>query len=347
MKLSVDSEIGELECVIIHRPGKEMTRLTPETKDDLLFDDVLWLERAQEEHDAFAELLTSRGVEILYFQELLAQTLEEPEARSFLLDNVFTDEQLGEIAAPPVHAWAHEAPAEDLAEVLIAGLTKAELLERVPSASSVVLSCLDDDDLLLSPLPNHLFTRDTSAWVYRGVSINSMCRTARRRETLNYRAVYTWHPRFAETQFPIWNDGAHGPGMSIEGGDIEIIGNDAVMIGVSERTTPQGVEFLATQLFAGGIREIIAVMMSKCRSQMHLDTIMTMVDHGIFTKYSGVGMLPTLTLRPGARPGRVDVTRNDPEDMHHVIARAMGLDEVRILITPQDSRAAAREQWDD
>ncbi|SDN40817.1 arginine deiminase [Actinomyces ruminicola] len=347
MKFSVASEIGELATVILHRPGREMNRLTPDNKDELLFDDVLWLERAQQDHDQFAAILKQRGVNILYLQDLLTDTIEVPAAREYLLEGALTPDHTGLTAAPTVRRWAEEAPAAVLAEVLIAGITKAELLEQLPGVSSMVMSSIDDEDLLLSPLPNHLFTRDSSSWIYDGVSVNTMRRTARRRETLNYRAIYRWHPLFANADFPLWNDGTLGREMSIEGGDIQIIGNGAVMIGVSERTCPQGVEHLAAKLFAGGIREVVAVRMHKSRAQMHLDTIMTMVDRGTFTKYAGAGMLPTVTLRPGDSPDEIEVRENAPELMHQVIAEALGLDEIVVLTTPQDSRSAAREQWDD
>lgn len=347
MKFSIDSEIGELETVIIHRPGKEMNRLTPENKDDLLFDDVLWLERAQEDHDQFASVLRERGVNVLYLQDLLTETIKVPEAREYLLESALTPEHTGPTVATTVRRWAESAPADVLAEVLIAGITKSELLEQLPGVSSMVMSAFDDDDLLLNPLPNHLFTRDSSSWIYQGVSVNNMHRSARRRETLNYRAIYRWHPLFADADFPLWSDGTRGRNMSIEGGDIQIIGNGAVMIGVSERTSPQGVEHLAQSLFAGGVREVVAVQMQKNRAQMHLDTIMTMVDRATFTKYAGVGQLPTMTVRPGDNPGELDVTENAPDDMEKVIASALGVDEITVLTTPQDSRAAAREQWDD
>ena len=231
--------------------------------------------------------------------------------------------------------------------MLIAGITKAELLERVSCPDSLVLASMDDDDLLLAPLPNHLFTRDTSCWIYNGVSINSMMMPARQRETINYEAIYRWHPRFANASFPVWSEGTQAGPATVEGGDVQIIGNGAVLVGVSERTTAQGIERLASRLFAGGkVNRVVAVEMSRTRAQMHLDTVMTMVDVGTFTIYGGLGMLPTLTLRPGDG-GQINVTRNDPEDMYRVIAQALGIDDLTVLITPQDSMAAAREQWDD
>ena len=347
MDFSVDSEIGKLRQVILHRPGNEMLRLTPQNKDHLLFDDVLWLERAQEEHDQFARVLTDRDIEVLYLSDLLAQTMEVPEAREYVLDRVVNENTNGPSAAEPLRALAQGLSGAKLAEVLIAGITKAELLQRTSCPDSLVLASMDDDDLLLPPLPNHLFTRDTSCWIYNGVSINSMMMPARQRETINYEAIYRWHPRFEGSDFPVWSEGTQAGPATVEGGDVQIIGNGAVLVGVSERTTAQGIERLASRLFAGGnVNRIIAVEMSRTRAQMHLDTVMTMVDVGTFTVYGGLGMLPSLTMRPDGDK-RISVTRNAPEDMYRVIAQALGVDELNVLITPQDSMAAAREQWDD
>ena len=347
MDFSVDSEIGRLRQVILHRPGNEMLRLTPQNKDHLLFDDVLWLERAQEEHDQFARVLTDRGIEVLYLSDLLAHTLEVAEARDYVLDRVINENTNGPAAAETLRALAQGLSGTDLAEMLIAGITKAELFERTACPSSLVLASMDDDDLLLPPLPNHLFTRDTSCWIYNGVSVNSMTMPARQRETINYEAIYRWHPRFSNADFPVWSEGTQAGPATVEGGDVQIIGNGAVLVGISERTTAQGIERLSSRLFAGGkVNQVVAVEMSRTRAQMHLDTVMTMVDVGTFTTYSGLGMLPTLTLRP-RDDGGLDVTRNDPQDMYRVIAQALGIDDLTVLITPQDSMAAAREQWDD
>ena len=347
MEFSVDSEIGKLRQVILHRPGNEMLRLTPQNKDHLLFDDVLWLERAQEEHDQFARVLTGRDVEVLYLSDLLAQTLEIPEARDYVLDRVVNENTNGPSVTEPLRALTDGLSGAELAEVLIAGITKAELLERTPCPDSLVLASMGDDDLLLPPLPNHLFTRDTSCWIYNGVSINSMMMPARKRETINYEAIYRWHPRFAGSEFPVWSEGTQVGPATVEGGDVQIIGNGAVLVGVSERTTSQGIERLASRLFAGGrVNQIVAVEMNRTRAQMHLDTVMTMVDVGTFTIYGGLGKLSTLTLRPDGDK-QISVTRNAPEDMYRVIAQALGVDELNVLITPQDSMAAAREQWDD
>ena len=348
MALSVDSEIGVLRQVILHRPGAEMLRLTPQNKDDLLFDDVLWLERAQEEHDHFAKILTDRGVEVLYFADLLAEALKSPEARALALDHAFTENCHGPGIVGQLHEMAEAMPAAELAELLIAGITKGELIERVSPRDSLVLSSMEDEDLLLGPLPNHLFTRDTSCWIYGGVSINSMRMEARRRETLNYQLVYTWHPMFAEQDFPFWCEGLAAGTATVEGGDVEVIGNGSVLVGVSERTSPQGLERLASRLFASGrVERVIAVEIGKARAQMHLDTVMTMVDRATFTVYANLGLRPTLVLTPGDEPGSIVVERRAPEEMYRTIAQGMGVDEITVLTAPQDSRSAAREQWDD
>ena len=225
MALAVESEIGRLEQVILHRPGDEMKRLTPQNKDDLLFDDILWLAEAQEEHDKFANVLRSRGVEVLYMQDLLAQSLDNSEARTHVLENTFTPATFGPLAVDNIRSHFSTLPSEELARILVAGLTKNELLENTSAPSSVVIAGMDGDDLVLEPLVNHLFTRDTSCWIYNGVSINSMRLPARRRETVNYQAIYRWHPLFANEEFPVFNFGSMDGTGAVEGGDVLIIGN--------------------------------------------------------------------------------------------------------------------------
>ena len=309
MKPYVGSEVGRLKQVLLHRPGKEMLRLTPSNKDDLLFDDVLWLERAQHEHDVFAETLRSRGVEVLYLADLLAEALADREARERVLDVVVTEEACGAGIEEAVRNYAESLPEAELAELLIAGVTKAELLDRSDVQESLTLRTLGADDCLLAPLPNHLFTRDTSSWIYGGVSINPMCRPARVRESVNEEAIYLHHPRFADADFTVLGDGVGSGFASVEGGDVLVIGNRSVLVGLSERTSPQGVERLALQLFeAGEAERVVAVEMPKARAQMHLDTVMTMADEGTFVKYAGLGMLRSYTIRPGdgKRPLRGD-----------------------------------------
>nr|WP_246006256.1 arginine deiminase [Georgenia muralis] len=344
----VASEVGNLRQVILHRPGREMSRLTPSNKDELLFDDVLWVARAQAEHDRFAQVLTERGIEVLYLEQLLAESLENVDARRYVLDHVVDERVYGLGAIDSIRNHADNLDSATLASHLIAGVTKRELLEEIVEPDSIALQIMAPDDFVLAPLPNHLFTRDTSCWVYDGVAVNSMRKTARMRETVNYEAIYRWHPRFATSAHHVWSPGTAGGVATVEGGDVLVIGNGSVLIGLSERTSPQGVERLAAKLFAEGSAErVIALRMPEARAFMHLDTVMTMVDQESFTKYAGLGMLPSLTIRPGATPKELSVTTHAEEDMHKVIAGAIGLDDIRILTTPQDAHAAEREQWDD
>ncbi|HYH30468.1 MAG TPA: arginine deiminase [Pseudonocardia sp.] len=344
----VDSEVGVLRQVILHRPGLELKRLTPGNKDRLLFDDVLWVARAQEEHDGFAALLRDRGVTVHRFGDLLRTTLEIPEAHKYVLDRIFDDRVYGPLAIDALRNCFDAMDPDTLTAHLIGGITKREVLDRIPEPRSVALHVLDADDFVLEPLPNHLYTRDTSAWIHGGVAINSMRKKARMRETVHYEAVYRWHPLFAGAGYTLWSDGsANGPATT-EGGDVLVLGGGALLVGLSERTTPQGVERLARRLFAGGeVDRIVALRMPQTRAFMHLDTVLTMVDPETFTKYAGLGMLPAYTIRPGDSEKELHVTDHRPEDMHTAIADALGLPSLRVLTAEQDVHAAEREQWDD
>ncbi|MDA0567649.1 arginine deiminase [Streptomonospora sp. S1-112] len=348
MVFSVTSETGRLKQVIVHRPDLELSRLTPSNNDALLFDDVLWAQRAREEHDAFTALLRARGVRVHLFGELLEEALALPEARAHVLDSVLDERFFGPMAVDSLRAAFEAMDSATLRRFLVGGITKAELLERMPEPKSVWFHTLDPHDFVLTPLPNHMFTRDTSCWIGNGVSINVMRKKARRRETIHYEAVYRWHPMFAAEPFELWNPGrAWGP-ATIEGGDVMPIGNGSVLVGLSERTRPQAVELLAHELFArGGARRLLGLWMPKARAIMHLDTVMTCVDEGVFTKYAGLGMLPSYTIEPGDTDKELKVTDHPPEDMHRAIAEAAGLDDIRVLTPTQDVFSSEREQWDD
>ena len=344
----VDSEVGRLRQVILHRPDLELKRLTPGNKDRLLFDDVLWVHRAQEEHDRFADLLRDRGVTVHLFGELLRTTLEIPEAKKYILDRIFDDRVYGPLAIDALRNCFDAMDTDTLAAHLVGGITKREVLDRIPEPRSVAFHVLDPDDFVLEPLPNHLYTRDTSAWIYGGVSINSMRKKARMRETVHYEAVYRWHPLFTGERFAVWSEGSVNGQATTEGGDMLVLGDGAVLIGMSERTTAAGVERLARRLFAGGeVDRIVALRMPETRALMHLDTVLTMVDQQTFTKYAGLGMLPAYTVRPGDNEKELHVTDHRPEDMHAAIAGVLGLPEIRVLTAEQDVHAAEREQWDD
>ncbi|WP_101790328.1 arginine deiminase [Nonomuraea indica] len=327
----VDSEVGTLRQVILHRPGLELMRLTPSNCDELLFDDVLWVKRARQEHDAFADALRERGVTVHLFDELLAETLKLAEARAWVLDRVVTEPAFGPTLAPPLRLELEAMPADVLTRHLIGGLTKREL---GLAADSLCLAGLGDDDFILPPLPNHLFTRDASAWIYGGVSLHPMAKPARRRETTHVAAVYAFHPLFAG-QAPLWFPAEAEQPASIEGGDIHVVGDGTVLVGMSERTTPQAIELLARRLFeAEAADRVVVAALPRKRAFMHLDTVMTMVERGVFVVYPELPPLRSFTLTPGLR-----VRENDD------LFAALGA--TRVLRAEQDVWAAEREQWDD
>jgi len=344
----VGSEVGRLRQVILHRPDLELKRLTPDNAADLLFDDVLWVAEAQAEHDAFASALRERGAKVHYYAELLTETMQFPAAREYVLDRVFDARRHGPLAVDSLRGALEGMDAATLTRFLIGGITKREILDMIPEPKSIAFRSLDTDGFVLAPLPNLLYQRDTSCWIYGGVSINTMRMQARMRETVSDEAMYRWHPMFAAGGFEIWYHGADGGPASIEGGDVLVLGNGAVLVAMSERTTPQAIEMLAHRLFSAGAADcVVAIDMPKRRAFMHLDTVLTMADHGVFIKYAGMGMLPSYTVQPGSGPRELKVTDHPPEDMHAAIAAALGRSKITVLTATQDVHSAQREQWDD
>ncbi|WP_433255447.1 arginine deiminase [Streptosporangium sp. CA-135522] len=356
MAFHVDSEVGRLHRVLLHNPELALKRLTPSNKDDFLFDDVLWVQRALEEHEQFQQVLRERGVTVYMLADLLHETIDIPEARKHILDSVIDERYFGPMAVDALRNAFDAMDSSVLQPYLTGGITKRELLERGTDPKSLAFHTLEYDDFVLPPLPNHLFTRDTSCWIYDGVSVNAMKKKARQRETVNYEAIYRYHPMFAsgydnpgqDDGYNVWMSGLTAAPATIEGGDVLVIGRDTVLVGMSERTQPQAVEMLARSLFAkGSAKKIVALNMPKARAFMHLDTVMTNVDVGVFTKYAGLGMLPSYTVEPGDTEKELKITDHPAEDMHKAIARALGLDDIKVLTPTQDVYAAEREQWDD
>jgi arginine deiminase len=347
MTFDVQSEAGQLRQVIVHRPGLELSRLTPRNVGELLFDDVMWAKKAKEEHDAFAETLRERGVRVHYFGQLLGETLERPEGRAFVLDRLCTPELLGPNLIGPLRRLFDDLDGPALAEFLVGGVLKADL--HPAGAHSLKWDMLRADDFVLPPLPNHLFQRDNSCWIYRGVSVNPMAKPARQRETLHSRAVYRFHPMFAAADFTRYygdDDASHQP-ATVEGGDVHVLGHGAVMIGMGERSTPMAAEILAGALFrAGQASRVIAVELPASRAMMHLDTVLTMIDRDTFVQYPYLERQPrSWTLTPDGGDYTVSVARN--RDLWETVAEVLGVDKVTVLSTDEDIRAAEREQWDD
>jgi arginine deiminase len=341
----VGSEVGRLRSVLLHEPDLELTRLSPSNVHELLFDEIMWVERAQLEHQAFAQVLRERGIEVLLLADLLAETLAEEAARKELLDRVVTIDAFGQSLAPDVREWFESLPDSELARYLIGGVIPDDL--PFPPKGLVGAS-FQPTTFVLPPLPNQLFVRDTSAWMYGGVSINPLAVPARRRESLHLEAVYRHHPSFASVEFPVWYGGDgpdHYPAV-VEGGDLLVIGNRTLLVGMGERTSPQGVEALARRMFeAGALDRVVAVELPKMRTYMHLDTVLTQVDRDAFVVFPGLRqrMRPFVVTPGGASHLHVEAA----DELFVTLARILDVPRIRTFETGGNELLAAREQWDD
>lgn len=343
----VHSEIGKLRKVLVHRPGLEVARLTPNNCKEFLFDDVLWVKQARVEHMAFVDMMRHRGVEVLLLRELLEETLRDPEARRWLLDRRITENAVGVGLARDLHACFMEMDAERLSNILIGGLNRAELPIE---AKGIVAPILEPHEFLLPPLPNQAFTRDSTAWIHDGVVLNPMYWPVRRLETLNVVAVYKFHPAFRDANFPVWwgdVDEDHGF-ATCEGGDVMPVGNNTVLIGMGERTSPQAVGQLARALFArAGVQRVVACRLPKKRSYMHLDTVFTQCDRDVVTVFREVvDGIHAFSLRPGEREGEISVVEENRPFLS-VVEEVLGVKKLRVVETGGDAYEAEREQWDD
>ncbi len=361
-QFGVYSEIGKLRKVLVHRPDLSLKRLTPANHDELLFDDVLWVEHAQKEHDAFVTHMRDWGVQVFYLQDLLTETLAaSSQARETITRLVITENTVGVALVEPLRALLMSLDPEVLATHLIGGLTKGEARAMLDISAFERASLLGvtthDDAFILPPLPNSLFTRDASAWIYDGVSINPMYYQARHLESYNVGLIYHYHTMFREAEFNFWlpllneeecrfNTETFGR-ASIEGGDIMPIGNKTLLVGYSERTTGQMIEQLAARLFAAGaVERIIVAHMTRDRAHMHLDTVFTMLDHDAVTIYPAVvENIRAYSMRPGDNERQFHIT---PEKSFlDAVADAMQVKKLRVIATGGDEYQQAREQWDD
>jgi arginine deiminase len=344
--IGANSEVGTLRTVIVHRPDLAHERLSPTNCHDLLFDDVIWVRRARQEHDAFVDLMRERGVEVLLFHDLLTETVEQADAREWVLTRRLRPEEATVMFANDLTAWMTEMPADELATRLTGGVTVQELPDSV---ASVIKDAMRPTDFVIAPLPNQLFMRDTSAWIYGGVSINQMYWPARQHETLNLEAVYRFHPRFRDAGFQIWYGGFdHDWGSaSIEGGDVMPVGDRVVLIGQGERTTARAVGILAQNLFAAdAARLVIGALMPKGRAAMHLDTVFTFCDRNVVTIYEPVvsEILPVL-YRPDGNGGvKAEISKRSFLDE---IKDTLGIEDLKVVTTAGDEFEAERTQWDD
>ena len=343
----VHSEVGKLRRVLVDRPGAALARLTPSNCEELLFDDVLWVKQARVEHMTFVDAIRHRGAEVVFLREALAETLRDAAARRWLLERRVNENTVGVGLADDLKAMLMEMDADALSLLLMGGMSKAELKFE---AKGVLAPVLRPQDFILPPLPNHLFTRDTTCWIYGGVTLNPMRWNARKMETVNIAAVYGFHPDFRDAGFPVWwGDPDNDYGLAtLEGGDVMPLGNGLVLVGMGERTTPQAVGQLARALFAqGGAERVIACKLPVERASMHLDTVFTFCDRDLVTLFADVvDGIAVYSLRPGEKDWQIDV-REEKRHLTEVVAEGLGLPRLRIVQTGGDAYVAEREQWDD
>jgi len=345
--LGAYSEVGKLRTVLTCRPGLAHQRLTPSNCDEMLFDDVFWVQAAKADHHDFTTKMEDHGVEVLEMHQMLSDILKNEAAFNWIFQHKFTENQIGIGMTDELKSWLKGLPTDKQAEFLVGGITVGDVPFKTQGMFGLYLG---RDGFISPPLPNMIFTRDTSAWIYGGVTVNPMHWAARRQETLLTTAVYRFHPRFQNPDVKIWWGNPEidfGP-ATLEGGDIMPVGNGAVFVGMGERSTPQAVGQLARALFAAGAAtRVVACQMPKSRSAMHLDTVFTLCDRTTATSFVEVAdQIRCYTLRPGDKAGAVDV-RAETRHIFEIVAEVLGIKALRIIATGGDSAEQEREQWDD
>ncbi|KVE33989.1 arginine deiminase [Burkholderia sp. TSV86] len=351
-EVGVHSEVGKLRTVLVSSPGLAHQRLTPSNCDELLFDDVMWVNQAKRDHFDFVSKMRERGVEVLEMHNLLTETVTNPVALKWILDRKITADSVGIGLVDDVRAWLESLEPRALAEFLIGGVAASDITGRDDSkALALFRGYLGRSSFVLPPLPNMMFTRDTSCWIYRGVTLNPMHWPARRQETLLVAAVYKFHPHFADSQFDIWyGDPDRDHGMAtLEGGDVMPLGRGIVLVGMGERTSQQAIGQLARALFDKGAAErVIVAGLPSSRASMHLDTVFSFCDRDLVTVFPDVvERIVPFMLRPDDRAcGGIDIVREE-RPFVEVVAQALGLKTLRTVETGGNEFAAEREQWDD
>ncbi len=344
------SEVGTLRKVLVCRPGLAQARLTPANCQELLFDDVLWVSQARDDHHAFTNKMKDRGIEVLELHDVLAGVLDEPAACDWVLDNKLGVDNMEPEAAAQLRPWLKTLPSERLAELLIGGLLRREVPFEIEGLSA---ACMGPAGFVFPPLPNMIFTRDSSCWVYDQPVLCSMYWGARRHESLLMNAVYRFSPLFSKVIDKAWKhdreDTAHDRGLAtLEGGDVMPIGHGTVLVGMGERTSPQAVSQFARRLFkSGSAKRVIAAQLPKSRGAMHLDTVFTLLDADLATVFPDVvDGIEAYSLRPGDKKDSLDV-RADKGHFVTVVGEALGLKKLRTVHTGGDADEVEREQWDD
>lgn len=333
---------------MVCRPSLAHQRLTPGNCHDLLFDDVIWVHEAQKDHYDFVLKMQERGVEVLEMHDLLAETVADAEARKFVLDRRIVENAIGVQVVDVLRPWLEELPASQLADFLIGGIAIADLPES--RARQMMQQAFGPNEFVIPPIPNTLFQRDPSCWIYKGVTVNPMFWPARRPETLIQRAIYKFHPRFKGADFTIWwgDSDEQFATSTMEGGDVMPVGKGTVLIGMGERTTYQAVGQVARSLFRNKAADrVIGCLMPKSRAAMHLDTVFSFCDRDLVTLFRDVvDQIKCYSLYPRGDDGTFEV-REEAKPMLEVVSEALGIKKLRTVGTGGDAYEAEREQWDD
>ena len=353
VKLGVHSEVGKLHKVMVCSPGLAHLRLTPNNCDELLFDDVIWVSQAKRDHFDFVTKMRERNVEVLEMHNLLTETLKIPAAVDWILERKLTANQVGTGLTDEVSSWMRSLDPRALAEHLIGGVSVTDLINALGASKELTMlgDFIGESSFILPPLPNTQFTRDTTCWIYGGVTLNPMYWPARRQETLLTSAIYKFHPDFTNAEFEVWYgdpDLDHGM-ATLEGGDVMPIGNGVVLVGMGERSSRQAIGQLAQNLFAKGAAEkVIVAGLPKSRAAMHLDTVFSFCDRDLVTIFPEVvSQIVPFTLRPDeSSPTGMNIRREEKSFLD-VVADSLNLKKLRVVQTGGDSYEAEREQWDD
>ncbi|WP_043518271.1 arginine deiminase [Achromobacter arsenitoxydans] len=348
-QFGVHSEVGQLRTVMVCAPGRAHERLTPSNCDALLFDDVLWVDNAKRDHFDFMTKMRDRGVDVVEMHNLLAETLEVPEAKKWILDNQVVANQVGLGLLDEIRSYLDGLPARQLAETLIGGLSTEEFPESVGGEQLMLIKeAAGVTEYLLPPLPNTLYTRDTTCWIYGGVTLNPLYWPARHEETILTSSIYKFHPRFAGKVNVWWGDPTADHGLAtLEGGDVMPIGNRTVLIGMSERTSRQAISQLAATLFAKDAADrVIVAAMPKLRAAMHLDTVLTFADRDCVLMYPDiVNNIQAFSYRPADGTGKLELHK-DKGSLVDVIGGALGIKKMRVVETGGNAYMRERTQWD-
>lgn len=343
----VHSEVGQLRKVLVCAPGRAHQRLTPSNCDGLLFDDVLWVDVAKRDHFDFMTKMRDRGIEVVEMHNLLAETVAIPEAKKWILDNQVVANQVGLGFVEEVRSYLAGLSHRHLAETLIGGLSTYEFPEDIGGATlGLIRDAAGVNEYLLPPLPNTLYTRDTTCWIYGGVTLNPLFWPARHEETIIAAAIYKFHPDFAGRVNVWWGDPTRDWGLAtLEGGDVMPIGKGNVLIGMGERTSRQAISQLAAALFeAGGAERVIIAAMPKLRAAMHLDTVFTFADRDCVLIYPDiVNGIECFSYRPDGKGG---IELRKDKGLIETVQEALGIKQLRVVETAGNDYTRERTQWD-